>query len=332
MTPATVRPVTIARPADLAEEFERTLASAGVSIAPGSALEAMTLELYRITEDREKPFTPEASRDVPVRYAKGLGLAELAGQVIAVREHPSFPQLQHHLTLLNSARSPQNMRSALFDDAANKIFELLVACWLMQVATKVEVEQPGEPSANPDVLAWINGRLWGIACKTPYSGAPDSLFENVKKGCEQLTRAGVATGVVYVNTRNLIDHERYWFRVPEGDTPDGAHAWSTFLNGQDAYNMLLRETQEIWNGLARERGEHVLRSLFKTHRTVLPGIAAWSQVSAGVMIDGTPRSSLVQVGAFSFVRKLAASQMRVLNAIKGAASSSPPAKKPGGTA
>jgi hypothetical protein len=327
MCPAKVSSVPIARPADIAEEFERTLRASGVSIAPGSALEAMTLELYRITEDRERPFTPEASREVPLRYAKGLGLAELAGQLIAVREHPAFPRLHYHLSLLNEASAPQNMRSRTFDDAANKVFELLVACWLMHLTEDVEIERPGDATRNPDILARINGRLWGVACKTPYSLAPDSLFENVQKGCEQLTAAGVATGIIYVNARNLIDHQRYWFRVPEGDTPDGAHAWSTFLNGQEPYDMLLAETQEIWNAVARARGEDVLKKLFKRHRTVVPGIAAWSQVAAGVVLDGTARASVVQVGAFSFVRKPPPWQMRVLNMIKGAASKSPPPKR-----
>lgn len=324
MTPLKARAFRIGRAATIADDFEQTLLRAGVRIAPGSALEQMALELYRITDERENPGTVQPSADLPLRYAKGLGLAELAGQLCSVRDHPAFGQLAHHLELLNVAREPQNMRSPTFDDAANRLFELLVSCWVMQLTPDVEVEQPGEKRPNPDVLARINGKLWGIACKTPYSSAPDSLFENVRKGVYQLERAGVAAGVVFVNTRNLIDHKRYWFPVPTA-TPTEGPAWSAFNRGQDAYELLLLEAQEIWNGLARARGEEVLRRLFRHRGPVVPGIAAWSQVTAGVVLDGTPRAALVQVGSFSFVRKPAAWQLRVLHAIKGRASANPTA-------
>lgn len=304
----------------LATALESILGDHGIEVRPGSFLETGILDVFRIDYERRSTFRPDASFDVPSRYANLFGIVELAEQLLAVREHHDFGQLEQHLELLNTTTAPQNRASSQTDQAANRLFELLVACWAMRVGHEVELEVPGARKPNPDVLVTIKGRRWGFACKTLYSTHPESLVENLRKGVQQIRRSAAEIGIVIVNLRNLIPHEMFWRREPGADTPDGAHAWTVFTDRQTPYDLLVGVAREVWDQLAASIGPDVLTSLLN-HDRVIPGVSCWAQTSVGVMLEGTPRAAAVRTFSTSVVAAIAPWQKRSLDAMNRAAQS-----------
>jgi hypothetical protein len=66
---------------------------------------------------------------------------------------------------------------------------------------------------NPDVLFTINGVRWGVACKVPNSENPLTMWDNFKKGLEQIQNSDAHRGFVLFNLKNLISLDEVWPRV-----------------------------------------------------------------------------------------------------------------------
>jgi len=314
MSPLPVHVDVVRTTAPLTEALELVLQRVGIAVRPGSQLEQFLLETLRLDYDRRAVFRPEASLDVPRRYGTGFGVLELAEHLAALSDNPEFSRLIPHLSLLGSTTSTLNLPSAQTDQAANRLFELFVACWVMHRGHDTVLETPrGRP--NPDVLTTLPARRWGFACKTIHSLHPEALFGNLEKGVEQILRSDAEVGVVVVNLKNVLRHGRYWHRVPEADTPDGAHAWSVFPNPQEPYDLLVSEINGIWNDLAAHVGEATLRSLLSSNR-VLPGVLCWAHTAAGVVHEGTARACAVRCFLFAQVAPLLDWQKQTLDRVK----------------
>jgi hypothetical protein len=100
-----------------------------------------------------------------------IGLNDLAVLIVRVADHPDFEEIVPHLHLLNQGQALQNRASHSIDQAANKLFELLVACWVMAVgASDVRVDDPHRSKgANPDIMFNWEGYRWGVPCKALHS-------------------------------------------------------------------------------------------------------------------------------------------------------------------
>lgn len=314
MSPFPVKAETISNVASLASDLEAVLRGNGIVVTRGSPLESFLLDVYRCDYERHAPFAPEASYDVPRRYATMFGIVELAEHLVALRDHPDFPSLREHLHLLAATTSTLNLPSSQGDQAANRLFELFVACWVMHRGKDTVLESPGgEP--NPDILTTLDGKRWGFACKTIHSLHPESLIANLKKGASQILRSKADIGVVTVNVKNVIKHSRYWYRMPGADTSDGAHAWSVFLDPQVPYDMLVHETQGIWNDLAASTGVDEMRKVLIAPRLV-PGVLCWAHTAGGSMLQGKPRASSFRCFSISAVGELESWQRTALDRLK----------------
>lgn len=141
-----------------------------------------------------------------------IGLADLAANLISVRNAPEFASLVPHLQLLNAGSPLQNVRTG-FDDASNKLFELLVACWALRAGQDVSVESPRSSGggSHPDVIVTLEGERWGLACKVPASDNPKSIADLIESGARQLIATpGISRGLVVLNLRSTLNHDRYW--------------------------------------------------------------------------------------------------------------------------
>jgi hypothetical protein len=314
MSPLPVEPELLRNVATLAAALEDLLEAHGITVEPGSHLEAFLLETYRCDYERRLPFTPDASFDVPRRYRTMFGIVELAEHLVALKDHSEFPRLKSHLALLGTTTSTLNQPSAQTDQAANMLFELFVATWVMYRGKDTRLETP-KGSPNPDILTTLDGRRWGFACKTLHSLHPEALVANLRKAVDQVLRSEAEIGVVTVNLKNVIHHHRYWYRMPEGDTPDGAHAWSVFATPQVPYDMLVGESTDIWNNLATTVGIDNLSSLLTSPR-VVPGILGWAHTAAGCMLKGTPRASSVRCFSLSALGPVLPWQRQSLDRLK----------------
>jgi hypothetical protein len=128
------------------------------------------------------------------------------------------------LNLLNEGTVVQNKRAPLCEEGTNKIFELLVALVLLDASDEVVLDHPSLAKGdNPDVLATVDGQCWGFACKTIYGSSGKTFCDNLKKGVEQIEAAPKAqVGIVVINFRNIIDHNKCWSILNEAQYRDGA--------------------------------------------------------------------------------------------------------------
>jgi hypothetical protein len=206
-------------------DLESLLRQHGLEVRSGSILEKVVLSTFDIIYRKQKSGTPPADEDIRIGYRNLIGINELSSLLLAVREHPDFGQLIPHLQLLNEGAALQNVRSSQTDAATNKVFELFAACLALQCGTNISLDSPRKSKGdNPDVLADIAGKRWGIACKVLHSLSPEGFIQNLEKGLDQIERSPAAVGVVMFNLKNVIDHDRYWPITAPARPEDGIEA------------------------------------------------------------------------------------------------------------
>lgn len=107
-------------------ELEALLKRHDIDIKPGSPLEAAGLNVLRVTEDEV-----DLRHDMREIFTSLIGLTELGAQLQRHEGHRLFHKLVPHLRLMaENAAAVQVGRSQVTDQETNKLFELLVACWL----------------------------------------------------------------------------------------------------------------------------------------------------------------------------------------------------------
>ena len=84
-------------------------------------------------------------------------------------------------------------------------------CFVCPCLKSLELDDPfNSKGKNPDVLAKIDGTIWGFACKTPNGSSAKTMFERLEEGVDQIEVSRAQRGTVYFNFRNVIDHEQTW--------------------------------------------------------------------------------------------------------------------------
>ena len=267
----------------IAEEFEGLLLRNGLAPTSGSSLERMTLSIYDVLYHREPGYEP-AEQDVRSLFSDLVAHTELALQLLQVRQHPDFPQIVPHLHLLNEGEAAQNRRADQLDQAANKIFELLAACYAMRCGSNITLDHPKHSRGdNPDVLATMRNRQWGIACKVLHSLHPESIIQNIEKGLSQIDRSTADVGIVFLNLKNVIDHEKYWSLENLAEWKQGAEPiFQTFIRPEIPMILLQGEVTDIGKSIERHVGGQYLLDRFAQSRA-LNGILLYAHVTSGVV-------------------------------------------------
>ena len=150
---------------------------------------------------------------------------DLACKVLNVRDKPSFRELLPHLRLIASGSVLQNRGSSVIDSVANKMIELYFGALAMECGEDVKVDDPNSAKGNnPDVMLTFRGQRWAIALKTLHSTVPRTIYDNIKKGTDQIEASDAKYGLVAINLKNVLDHEALWASASEFVTQQIAEA------------------------------------------------------------------------------------------------------------
>jgi hypothetical protein len=180
-------------------EFEALLRGLGIAIRPGSVFE----DICRCLDD----FPRE---DIRPRMQHVVAMVDLVRKIQRNRKHPCFDTLVPHLRLLDGLEldPSRSAKTAVRDQASNRLFELLVATTAMTFSRSVVLEGPrGNAATSPDVVAELDGVAWGFACKVLHTRDARAYRARVAEGIRQIERAPVRAGLVVINLKSLVDSD-----------------------------------------------------------------------------------------------------------------------------
>ncbi len=299
--------------------FESLLRQHGITIRAGSQLEQATLSVLDVLYYKEVGGQRDLD-DIRPKFRDMIGLTELGGLVLSVKNHPSFRSLLKHLALLNDGVALQNLPSPERDQATNKVFELWAATLAMHCGSDVELDDPFHSAGdNPDVLVTVSGRRWGIACKVIHTLQPESFIQNLDKGLAQIDASSAEVGVVIFNLKNVLRHEEYWtITNPERWTKGDAPQFGAFIDPDVPFQRLVRETQQVGVRLREHVGPEYLKKTFTNRRSV-PGFLLWSHTVSGIRLNDRPVVTSVRIMNLQSQRALTKRDSAVLQCFHEAA-------------
>ncbi len=231
-------------------DFESVLKRFDVTIQSGSELESACCSVLEVLGKHQSKTIRDPKEDIREVFTEVLGIWAFLKKVVRLQDHVCFPQFVPHLNLLNKGTVVQNCAIPIWpnQEANNKIFELLFALALLDLTNQVVLDHPDRAKGdNPDVLATIDGVCWGFACKTIYGPSGKTLFDNLKKGVEQIEAASkVEIGIVVVNLRNAINHDECWPILNDAEYRAGAEPiFRAYAQPEvDVPNLILRAVEQ----------------------------------------------------------------------------------------
>ena len=257
------------RAADVVDQFLKLLADRGIDLDQGGSAESEALAMIAVLEMWKnldcRPADPR-----PIARA-AMGFVDLAGKVIGVKDHPDFDQLWPHLVMLSKTTVLQNAASPVTDAAANKVIELYVACLAMTFGSNIALDHPNHSKGdNPDVMLDFRQQRWGLALKTLHSRNPRTMYDNIKKGADQIEASPATRGLIILNVKNVIDYDLLW-PSPKAAYPE-----------QLAMYLLEAQMRQIINGLI-EIPDDDWKKLFEPSRKALPPIVFIGQAGFSAM-------------------------------------------------
>ena len=300
-------------------ELEELLERHGITIQSGSAFEAHVLSVMKLTDDIKAGVASQGA-DVRNTYRTLIGVYELANHILRVKDSPSFESLVPHLRMLNKGTALQNIPSKGTDQATNKLFELLVASFAMRCGSDVVLDDPDSSRGdNPDVLATIGERRWGIACKVLHGVNPEGFITNLSKGLEQIENSPAEVGVVLFNLKQCLPHDTIW---PIADIPDsgspperGPAAWP---QTQIPFDILVGFLDDLGDQLVAYLPTDYLTTMFLGKKSI-PGFLLWAHSTSAVLIDGHPAPTAVRALNCREVAPISPQDMAVLKCLNEAA-------------
>jgi len=252
------------------EKFEQVLASNGITIVPGSALEAMTYHLLELQRRRANPDTIDPWEDIRQAFRPALGLHDLIRRILRVRQSPDFPRLIPHLRLLNRGTVAQNV-SAPTDQVSAKIFELLIALVAIETGANATLDDPDHSAGdNPDVLVTFAGKRWGFACKVLGGTSPLTLYDRLEEGIRQIEDSEAEIGCVVFSMKNQIDHDLTWPLMnpveyrKRLETP----TFGAWRNSDDAHQQFLALAAQRHEQLIEVNSTAATEALFRAKKTI----------------------------------------------------------------
>lgn len=290
--------------AQLVDAFEAVLKRFGIPIQSGSELEKACCSVVEVMVKNQNAHICDPQEDIRHVFAEVLGVWSFLRRIVRLKDHVCFPRFVPHLALLNKGMVVQNTRAPLCQEVTNKIFELLFALVLLDVSDEVILDHPLRAKGdNPDVLATIDGQCWGFACKTMYGSSGTTFYDNLKKGVEQIEAAPKAqVGIVVMNFRNMIKHEKCWPILNEAEYRNGAEPIFAAYNRPEEFvrEHILEVVTQKHDQVDAESGLRNIMNLF-AGKKALPGFLAYCQTSTGrdTIRGPVPASiNLLSIGEF----------------------------------
>jgi hypothetical protein len=195
---------------DDARWFRELLASKGVTVMAGSAMERALEAMARVSGYVQNPPTGpavaarasqlldadpgrEALRQLLLDAVAGANLVRTVRKAVSVS--PTVFDAHWHLF-----RGPDVLVGKEGNGRDRDLmWELFIAAAAVCAADDVKI-------GKPDVRCRIRNVSWGIECKVFTSRNPDKHVERVKEAVRQLKESGVDRGFVAVNVTNVVDH------------------------------------------------------------------------------------------------------------------------------
>lgn len=261
---------------DLVLAFEKLLNENGIHVLCGSDLENKFLSVFEVLSKFEDPRIRGDNGDYRLLFREFSALYDLALKIMSVKNHKSFPHLIPHLKKLSTCNSSQNSPSPVTDQDANKIIELYLAALCMKIGSDVDLDDPDcSKGNNPDVLATINGTRWGFACKTIHTTNSQTLFDNIKKAVDQIQKSDAETGIVVINAKNMLPHDKIW---PLND--------EVFPSTNEPLAFLHEAANRFQRNLEQDIGIEQILAEFKGKKA-LPGVVYIAQSVSSVFLVET---------------------------------------------
>lgn len=211
------------------EKLMSRLDSAGIQVARNSHIAKDGFDAFHLFYDSVYPTINNLDERLAFARAQA-GLGDIATKINMASHTDQFSTLLPHLKNMTRGSVRQNVPNPSIDSAASKTTELYLACLAINAGyTNVELDDPENSSRgeNPDLLFVRDGERWAIAVKTSYGDSDQTLFEGIKKGANQIARAG-CQGIVIVNVKNRLPLTRA--SAPAAQFSSAAHAISTLQN------------------------------------------------------------------------------------------------------
>jgi hypothetical protein len=264
--------------------FEAVLKRFGIPIQSGSELEGACCSVLEVLGNNQNAQFHDPQEDIRRVFTEVLGIWSFLKKIVRLESHPCFSQFVPHLALLNKGTVVQNNRATVCQEATNKIFELLFALVLLDVSNEVFLDHPDLAKGdNPDVLATIDGQCWGFACKTIYGTSGKTFFDNLKKGVEQIEAAPKAqVGIVVMNFRNIISHEKCWPIQNEAEYRNGGEPIIAAYKRPEEFvaSQMFKVVSQKHNQVVAEIGLPNVMNLF-AGKKALPAFLAFCHTSTG---------------------------------------------------
>ncbi|MFT3840792.1 MAG: hypothetical protein QM723_27625 [Myxococcaceae bacterium] len=304
-------------------ELERMLNERGITIAPGSMFEAAAYSTLRIAER-----TADPALDLRIQTTHMVGVTELAHQLRRNQNDPKLDALLPHLALLAEGAAVQVGSSSVLDQATNKLFELLVACWILPLASEIALDDPKASSngMNPDILATVAGVKWGIPCKVLHSRTPQQWLSTVKKAVEQIEASSAERGVVMLNMRNHLDLNVYW-PLLDPTSRESNPEYAAFGDESRPFKILREQLAGVATSAKAAAGQDALEAILLKPR-IMPAVAMWGHTLSPVVLNGAPviasvRTLVVTNASDDPKKSITASDRSFLEAVNRNALSNP---------
>jgi hypothetical protein len=261
----------------------------GCIVHSGSGIEDGILSLWDILEVLKNP-PASLSDEVREKYVLGAGVHDLASKVCAV-----WDKLPHHRAVLephlrelaqtmfigqNRANPRWTSNPARQHDDADKVIELYWGCLCLLAGMEITLDDPVHSSGgkNPDVIATASdGTTWAFAIKTlAISSRPENIPMNfadrLEGGIDQIEASSADKGLVVMNLKNVIDHERIASSGP-------------YMDWGPAHQQLGAEINEIETAFHTSHSQSVYTRLHK-HPRIPPVAAIVAHTTAPVVLSG----------------------------------------------
>lgn len=271
------------------EAFERLLSDHGVTVRPGSLLERIGLEVLRLPDVMRDRAGYPLDRDIREYFAEVMGLNDLVDKILRVRGNASFQNLVPYLKLLNEGQPSQAVGSLPTDQAANRLFELLIGAASMQFSGSVALDAiPEATRRNPDVMPIALGKVWGIACKVIHTSSTQTFVDRVEEGLQQIDRSTADRGIVLISMKNRLDIDSVWPLANRDEVDRGADPlYRAHASLTSALRTVHRAADEFARTLAEEAGLRNLASTIARGKSIL-GVALFFPVATGIKLDIGP--------------------------------------------
>jgi hypothetical protein len=300
-------------------EFEEVLRSLKLEIVPGSdatnsRLEEACLAGLMMYMAKNRQTWVSEHRDIRPDVINVCALWQFAERVNRLKNTRFLQQLKPHLELMAKGDFAQNRKSSQQDQASNKLFELLTALAVYDIGSNTTLDGPeGSGTSSPDVMTVLLKQRWGWECKTVNGSAIKSIYDLIAKGVDQI-EASADTGIVVLNLKNLIDHERFFPILNSEDYRKGAEPiFGAFVDVDAATTILRNQVDGIREGLMNEIGVQEFASTFQGKKTI-PAVLLVSQTVLGVASVVGPIPSLLTVLSIIPISPLSPEQSLVVNA------------------